>query len=149
MFAKIANFFLRRKRLLKLSTRSHVMLYRVTGGWLGGFVSGLPNLLLTTIGRKSGLERTTPLFFLYDGARFIVVASYGGNPKEPLWWKNLQANPQGWAEVGDQKFAITASQADEELKQKMWPVFARHYPAYEDYKARTERVIPLVVLTPQ
>lgn len=149
MFARIANFFLGRKKLLKLSTRSHILLYRMSGGWLGGFVSGLPNLLLTTTGRKSGLRRTTPLFFLYDGARFVVVASYGGNPKEPLWWKNLQADPNGWVEVGTETFPVVATQADEELKEKMWPVFARHYPSYNDYQARTDRVIPLVVLTPQ
>ena len=148
MFARIADFFLRHKRLIRWSTRFHIAVYRLTQGWMGGLISGLPNLLLTTTGRKSGLKRTTPLFFLYDGNRFVVVASYGGNPKEPLWWKNLQADSQGWVEVGEKTFAVTASVADEELKQKLWPVFSRHYPSYDAYQARAGRDIPLVVLTP-
>jgi deazaflavin-dependent oxidoreductase (nitroreductase family) len=148
LFEKLTLFFLKRKNLVKLMTRFHILLYRLTGGWVGGLVSGVPNLLLTTTGRKSGLKRTTPLFFLPDRGNFVVVASYGGNPKAPLWWKNLQADPVGWVEVGDRTFEVRASQASEELKDILWPVFVRHYPQYEHYQERTDRVIPLVVLEP-
>ena len=148
MFEKIAFFVLKRKTLVKLSTRIHILIYRLSQGWMGGLISGMPNLLLTTIGRKSGLKRTTPLFFLPDRGRFVVVASYGGNPKAPLWWKNLQADPTAWVEVGGRTFEVRAREAEEELKETLWPVFVRHYPSYETYQERTERLIPLVVLEP-
>ncbi|MGE0494509.1 MAG: nitroreductase family deazaflavin-dependent oxidoreductase [Vulcanimicrobiota bacterium] len=149
MLARFSAFFLRRRSLVRLVTRFHMLVYRATGGVVGGLIAGVPNLLLTTVGRKSGIQHTTPLFYLPDGDRFIVVASYGGNPNDPAWWKNLQKNPQGWVEIGSQRMAVTAHQADDELKRKMWPVFVRHYPAYNDYQARTDRVIPLVVLKPE
>lgn len=136
------------KNAVKLITSMHKTIYRLTGGVVGGLISGVPNLLLTTKGRKSGRHYTTPLFYLPDGDRFIVVASYGGNPKAPSWWLNLQHDPEGWVEIGHQKFTIEASQADEDLKAKMWPVFVRHYKSYEAYQASTDRVIPLVVLKP-
>lgn len=148
MFEKIAMFVLRKKSLVRLSTRFHIFLYRLTQGWVGGLVSGMPNLLLTTTGRKSGLKRTTPLFYLPDRKNFIVVASYGGNPKAPLWWKNLQADPTGWVQVGDRTFEVQARQAPEELKELLWPVFVRHYPSYNLYQELTDRVIPLVILEP-
>lgn len=148
MFEKLAALTLKSKNLVRLSTRFHILAYRLTGGIVGGLISGVPNLLLTTTGRKSGQKRTTPLFYLPDRGDFVVVASYGGNPKAPLWWKNLQADPTGWVEVGNQTFEVRASEASQELKDILWPVFVRHYPGYENYQARTERVIPLVVLTP-
>ena len=148
MFEKIAMFVLRKKSLVRLSTRFHIFLYRLTQGWVGGLVSGMPNLLLTTTGRKSGLKRTTPLSYLPDRKNFIVVASYGGNPKAPLWWKNLQADPTGWVQVGDRTFEVQARQAPEELKELLWPVFVRHYPSYNLYQELTDRVIPLVILEP-
>ncbi len=148
MFEKIAMFVLRKKSLVRLSTRFHILLYRLTQGWVGGLVSGMPNLLLTTTGRKSGLKRTTPLFYLPDRENFVVVASYGGNPKAPLWWKNLQADPIGWVQVGDRTFEVQARQAPEELKEVLWPVFVRHYPSYNLYQERTDRIIPLVILEP-
>jgi F420H(2)-dependent quinone reductase len=115
---------------------------------MGGLVSGMPNLLLTTTGRKSGLKRTTPLFYLPDRECFVVVASYGGNPQEPMWWRNLQADPRGWVQVGDKTFEVEASQASEDLKEALWPVFVRHYASYETYQQRTERIIPLILLRP-
>lgn len=148
MYEKISAFFLRHKSLIRLTTRLHIFVYRLTGGSVGGLLSGLPNLLLTTVGRKTGQRRTTPLFYLPDGDRFIVVASYGGNPKAPAWWTNLLANPTGWVQVGHRHFEVRAHQAEPELKARLWPVFVRHYPEYETYQGRTDRVIPLVVLEP-
>ena len=148
MFEKLAQLILKRKSLVRLSARMHITMYRMTGGLVGGLISGMPNLLLTTTGRKTGKKRTTPLFFLPDRGNFVVVASYGGNPKPPLWWKNLQASDIGWVEVGNRTFEVRASEASEELKEILWPVFARHYPGYDSYQARTDRIIPLVVLEP-
>ena len=136
------------KSILKLVTGFHKFLYRLTGGAVGVMISGVPNLLLTHVGRKSGRIFTTPLFYLPDKERFIVVASFGGSPRAPAWWLNLQAAGFGEVQVGNRVFRVRAEQADEAFKAEMWPVFARHYPNYVVYQARTERVIPLVVVTP-
>jgi F420H(2)-dependent quinone reductase len=147
-----ANFkrsFLRRPRLLKLITRLHIAAYRLTQGAVGGLIDGVPNLLLTTTGRKTGRSFTTPLFFLPHEQHLVVVASYGGSSEDPQWWKNLQANGQGSVEVGPHRWRVTAKQAEPELKERLWPVFCRNYPAYAEYQRFTDRVIPLVVLTPQ
>lgn len=139
---------LRRRWLLRWITRTHIFLYRLSKGTVGGLIAGVPNLLLTTVGRRSGRHFTTPLFYLPEGERLIVVASYGGSPEEPQWWKNLQASGRGWVEVGPHRWEVSAERAPEELKERLWPVFCRHYPTYADYQRRTERVIPLVILTP-
>ena len=124
-------------------------LYRLTGGVVGGLVAGVPNLLLTTTGRISGKQHTTPLFYLPDGPHLVVVASYGGHPQEPHWWRNLQANPWGEVLVGHHRWKVWAEKGSDELKARLWPVFCRHYPEYEVYQSRTDRIIPLVVLTPR
>ena len=136
------------RSLIRAITGLHKLLYRATGGVVGGLMEGVPNLLLTTTGRKSGRQFTTPLLYLPDGPDFVVVASYGGNPRDPQWWQNLKANPKGKVQVGRKQWEVRAAQASEETKQRLWPVFCRHYPAYLQYQARTDRVIPLVVLTP-
>ena len=132
--------------MLRLVTRLHIALYRLTGGVVGGMISGVPNLLLTTIGRISGKEHTTPLFYLPDGPDLVLVASYGGSPQEPHWWRNLRANPHAEVVVGPHRWKVYADQGSEELKARLWPVFCRYYPDYQVYQDRTDRVIPLVVL---
>lgn len=136
------------RRLIRLVTAMHTFLYRLTGGVVGGLIAGAPQLLLTTIGRKSGRHHTVPLLCLPDGPDLIVVASYGGCAQAPQWCQNLRVNPQGWVTLGPHHWEIRAEQASEELKQRMWPVFCRHYPTYENYQALTDRVIPLLVLKP-
>jgi len=136
------------RQVIRLMTALHTFLYRLTGGFIGGLIAGAPQLLLTTIGRKSGQPRTCPLLCLPDGPNLIVVASYGGCAEAPQWCQNLAANPQGWVTLGPHHWEIRAEQADDELKAKMWPVFCRYYPGYETYQSRTDRVIPLLVLKP-
>lgn len=146
--ADFTAFFQRRPRLQRLLTGMHITLYRLSGGAMGGMVEGVPNLLLTTTGRKSGKKFTTPLFyFTHDGA-WVVVASAAGAASDPNWWKNLQANPEAQVQVGPHRFRVRAEAAPEELKQRLWPFFALHYPAYDEYQKRTERSIPLVMLRP-
>ncbi|HKH11862.1 MAG TPA: nitroreductase/quinone reductase family protein, partial [Rubrobacter sp.] len=87
----------------KWATRVHSALYRATGGRVGGSLVGSPVLLLVTTGRKTGQRRTTPLLYLRDGDRYVTVASNGGAPKPPLWWLNLQANPEATVETGGRK----------------------------------------------
>jgi deazaflavin-dependent oxidoreductase (nitroreductase family) len=136
------------RAVIRLVTAVHTFIYRWTGGFVGGLIAGAPQLLLTTIGRKSGQRRTVPLLCLPDGPNLIVVASYGGCAEAPQWCQNLRANPQGWVQLGPHQWEIRAEQASEELKEKMWPVFCRYYPGYNAYQARTDRVIPLLVLKP-
>jgi deazaflavin-dependent oxidoreductase (nitroreductase family) len=134
--------------LIRLLTRLHRWLYRLTGGFVGGLLSGAPQLLLTTIGRKSGRRFTTPLLCLPDGPNLIVVASYGGHAVAPQWALNLMANPQAWVQLGSHHWAVHAELADEPLRERMWPVFCRYHPGYLTYQARTDRQIPLLVLKP-
>lgn len=134
--------------LIRWITKIHTFLYRITSGVVGGLFAGAPQLLLTTTGRKSGKRFTTPLLCLPDGPDLVVVASYGGSITEPQWWQNLQANPQGWVQLGPHNWEVRAEKADDQFKQRMWPVFCRYYPGYLSYQSRTDRVIPLVILRP-
>lgn len=135
--------------LFRYTGRLHSWLYRLTSGVFTGLASGTPVLLITTTGRKSGRQFTTPLLFLPDSADLVVVASYAGRNQDPGWWKNLQANPQGRVQVGAHRWSVRAEQASEETKQRLWTVFCRYYPPYQDYQRKTSRVIPLVVLKVQ
>ena len=136
-------------RLLTALSRAHVVLYRVSGGRLGGRIpSGAPVLLLTTTGRKSAKQRTTPLLYLEDAGRYVVVASVGGAPKHPAWYLNLLANPAATIEVGRRKLAMTASTASAEERARLWPLLVQLYASYDAYQAKTTREIPVVILTP-
>ena len=138
------------RRLLTALSRAHVVLYRVSRGRLGGRIpSGAPVLLLTTTGRKSGKQRTTPLLYLEDTSRYVVVASVGGAPKHPAWYLNLLANPAATIAVGRRKLAVTASTASPEERTRLWPLAVQLYPGYDDYQARTTREIPVVILAPR
>ena len=137
------------RRLLTALSRAHVVLFRLSGGRLGGRIpSGAPVLLLTTTGRKSGKQRTLPLLYLEDAGRYVVIASVGGAPKHPAWYLNLLANPGATIEVGRRKLRVTASTASAEERARLWPLTVQMYPGYEDYQARTSREIPVVILTP-
>jgi F420H(2)-dependent quinone reductase len=108
-----------------------------------------PALLLTTIGRKSGQPRTTPVLYLREGTAIVVVASKGGMPNHPLWYLNLAANPHVEVEVDGQKMAMLARQATEEEKQRLWPKLLEMYPDFATYQARTQRDIPVIFLLPK
>jgi F420H(2)-dependent quinone reductase len=132
----------------KMLTKVHSLVYRVTGGRVAGRAFKSPVLLLTTTGRKSGRERTTPLLYLEDGENLVVVASYGGAPNHPSWWLNLKANPEATVEIGDRKVRVRAEQAHPEEKERLWPKLVAMYGSYEDYQKRTEREIPVGILRP-
>jgi F420H(2)-dependent quinone reductase len=123
---------------------------RISGGRLGGhFLRGAPVGVLTTTGRKSGQRRTTPLIYLTDGARIVIVASLGGMPKSPLWYANLVANPDVEFEPPREprrRYRARTATADE--KSTYWPRLCAIYPDYADYQARTDRNIPVVLLDP-
>ncbi|HVC86581.1 MAG TPA: nitroreductase family deazaflavin-dependent oxidoreductase [Gaiellaceae bacterium] len=138
------------RRLLTALSRAHVALYRASGGRLGGRIrGGAPVLLLTTTGRKSGKQRTTPLLYLEDAGRYVVVASVGGAPTHPAWYLNLLASPAATIQVGGRKLAVGASTAPPEERARLWPLAAQIYAGYDAYQAKTSREIPIVLLSPQ
>lgn len=126
----------------------HRALYRATGGRIGSSLAGKPMLLLTTRGRKSGRERTTPLLYHRDGDALVVVASNGGDPRYPAWYLNLRSDPHGHVQVGRQTFRCAARVAGPEERARLWPQLLARYPGYAEYEKRAGREIPVVVLTP-
>jgi len=128
----------------------HTAIYRTSGGRLGHRPPGLPPmLLLDHVGAKSGQKRTSPLAYVRDGDDLVLVASKGGNPKNPAWFHNLRANPDTTVRVGRERLAVRARVASAEEKRRLWPKAVEIWPGYRDYQRRTERDIPLVVLAPR
>ena len=132
----------------KWVTKLHVAAFRATKGRIGGRILGSPVLLLVTKGRKTGLERTTPLLYLPDGDRQVIVASNGGTAKHPVWWLNLQANPEATVEIRARKDRVRAREAQGGERDRLWRSLVEMYPPYESYQEKTDRRIPVVVLEP-
>ena len=126
----------------------HVRAYRETNGETGYMWNGAPSLLLTTTGRKTGQPRTSPLIFARDGDDYLIVASMGGAPKHPQWYLNLEANPSAEIQVKAEHLPVTARTASDDEKPRLWKIVNEAWPNYEGYQTRTERKIPVVVLTP-
>jgi deazaflavin-dependent oxidoreductase (nitroreductase family) len=126
----------------------HVRRYQETDGEEGYIWNGVPILLLTSAGRKSGLARTTPLIYAREGDDYLVVASMGGAPQHPNWYLNLVANNSAQIQVRADHIDVTARTASEDEKGRLWSIVAGQWPNYDVYQSRTDRVIPLVVLSP-
>ena len=142
-------------KIIKTMSAVNTTAYQWTGGLLGStwrvgsaFPWGVPLLLLTTIGRKTGLPRTLPLLFIEEGDNIIVVGSRGGLPTEPLWYKNLVANPQCEVQIKRRKLKVKARTASPAERDALWPKLVAHYPNFASYATWTERVIPVVILEP-
>jgi deazaflavin-dependent oxidoreductase (nitroreductase family) len=133
---------------LTLLGAEHVKRYRETGGKVGYLWNGVPTLLLTTTGRRSGQPRTTPLIFGRDGDDYLVIASQGGAPTHPQWFLNLQVCPEAEIQVRDERMLVTARAASDDERPGLWATMARVWPNYDAYQSRTERVIPVIVLAP-
>ena len=135
--------------------KEHVDLYRASNGadghiWTGFDGTGhFPCLLLTTIGRKSGEARTTPLIYGRDGDDFVVIASQGGRPAHPGWYFNIETDASVDVQVEADVFAGTARTATAEERARLWPLMAEIYPPYDAYqeKAAGDREIPVVILS--
>jgi deazaflavin-dependent oxidoreductase (nitroreductase family) len=133
---------------LTLLGEDHIRAYRESGGEVGYLWNGVPSLLLTTTGRKSQQRRTSALIFGRDGDDYLVVASTGGAPRHPSWYLNLVANPEAEIQVMAEVIPVTARTASDEEKPRLWKIMTDSWPNYDVYQTRTERVIPLVVLSP-
>jgi deazaflavin-dependent oxidoreductase (nitroreductase family) len=126
----------------------HVRVYRETKGERGyNWRNGSKILLLTTTGRTSGEPRTTPLIHVVDGDGWVVIASKGGAPDHPDWYKNLEANPEATVEVLADEVPVVATTAEGDDRARLWAAMTEAWPAYDDYQAKTDREIPVVVLT--
>jgi deazaflavin-dependent oxidoreductase (nitroreductase family) len=129
--------------------RDHLHRYVATDGADGHeWRPGVPTLLLTTRGRRSGRLRRTALIYGRDGGRYVVVGSYGGSRQHPDWYFNLTAEPEVTIQVGPDVMPARAATAEGDERERLWGLMTGIWPAYEEYQARTERRIPVVTLEP-
>ena len=132
---------------ITLHGEEHVRRYRETGGEVGhDWREGSSVLLLTTTGRKSGEPRTTPLIYAKDGDAYVIVASQGGAPEHPGWYRNLSKEPNVELQVRDEVFPARARTAEGDERDRLWAKANEVWPHYAEYQTKTERVIPVVVL---
>jgi deazaflavin-dependent oxidoreductase (nitroreductase family) len=133
---------------LNLVGEAHIQAYRESGGEVGYVWNGVPTLLLTVTGRRTGRELTSALIFGRDGDDYLVVASKGGWPSHPSWYLNLQVNAAAKIQVKAEHIAVRARTASEAEKPRLWKIMTGVWPNYDVYQARTDRDIPVVVLSP-
>lgn len=126
----------------------HLRRYLETDGAVGSTAQGAPILILTTTGRKSGEQRSTPLIYGEDAGRYVVVASLGGHPRNPHWYLNLVADPEAEVQVKVERFMVRARTASGEERSRLWALMTEIWPSYDGYQGRTSRQIPVVVLEP-
>jgi deazaflavin-dependent oxidoreductase (nitroreductase family) len=124
----------------------HLKKYQATNGADGHIWNGVPTLLLTTTGRKSKQPIVLPLIYGKDGDRYLIVASRGGAPDHPGWYKNLVAQPAVKLQVAADKFAARASTAKGAERARLWSLMTKIWPAYDEYQSKTKREIPVVIL---
>jgi len=133
----------------ELFTRVNLVVYRSTGGRVGGRYRNAPILLLHHVGRATGKARVSPLIYLDDGDRLVIVASKGGTDTNPAWFHNLMGAPDTEVEVGRDRRRVHARRASQEERDALWPRLVEMYPDYANYQRQTDRVIPVVVLEPR
>jgi proline iminopeptidase len=128
----------------------HVRRYQETDGEEGhDWREGSTTLLLTTTGRKTGRQSTTPLIYDLDGDNPVIVASKGGAPEHPGWYRNLLKNPEAEVQIKGDRFRARARTAEGEERERLWQQMNRMWPHYAEYQEKTDREIPVVVLERQ
>ncbi|WP_203336565.1 nitroreductase family deazaflavin-dependent oxidoreductase [Nocardioides limicola] len=144
-------------KAIKVMARVQVRVFKLTNGRIGnkwrigaGFRKPVPTLLLEHVGRKSGTRFTTPLLYLEDGDRLVVVGSQGGMPKHPQWYFNLRANPDTRVHLKKRRgVQVTARVADPDERAELWPRLVELYADFAKYAKWTDREIPVVILSPR
>lgn len=131
---------------IKRIDKFHTLLYRWTSGLIGARLDGLDVLLLTTTGAKSGIQRCIPLPYFRDGDRILLVASFGGNRKNPAWIANITANPEVQVQLKAKQWTARARISNGAERERLWAGITYEFPRYAKYQAKTERPIPVVVL---
>jgi deazaflavin-dependent oxidoreductase (nitroreductase family) len=134
-------------RVARVFSPIHTAIYRLAGG-RRAFEPGAPTLLLTVPGRKSGTPHTVPLFYLPDGDRCVLCASYGGDDRDPQWYRNLLTAGAATVRIGDQDRRMKAELVAPPERDRLWPRLVATWPSYEMYQRQTERRLPIVTLTP-
>ncbi len=133
---------------IKWMARGNIWIYKRSNGKLGGRIQNSPVALLTTTGRKTGEPRVSPLLYIREGDRVILVASQGGRDKHPLWYLNLKAEPKVSVQIKNEVLQLRARDATAEERDEYWPKLAAMYPTLDDYQSWTDRVIPIVICDP-
>lgn len=134
---------------IKWMSKAQTWLFKATGGKLGNkFLRGAEVGILTTTGRKSGEPRDSPLLFLQEGRRIVLVASQGGRATNPMWYLNLQANPKITFQTKKETLVLTARDATDAERDDYWPRLDAMYPDFANYRSYTERKIPIVICDP-
>lgn len=123
--------------------------FRATGGAPPSWPGSSPLLLLHHRGARSGTERVSPLAYLEDGGRYVIFASKAGAPENPAWYHNLKAHPETEIEVGSETIAVSAQEATGAERERLFSSQAERSPQFAEYQQKTERLIPVVVLTPR
>lgn len=131
---------------LSLFGAAHIEAYEASDGEVGHIWNGAPCLVLTTAGEKTGQTRKHALIYGQDGDDVVVVASKGGAPDDPQWYKNLAADPHVKVQVRADRYDAVARTASAEDKGRLWPTMTDLWPAYDDYQSSTDRDIPVVVI---
>jgi deazaflavin-dependent oxidoreductase (nitroreductase family) len=126
--------------------KEHIEQYVASGGAEGHLWNGVPTLLLTSTGRRSGEPRRTALIYGRYGKDYVIVASNGGSQQHPMWYLNLQANPRVTVQVEDEVFEAVARDATAEEREELWAEMSKVWPDYDNYRTKTDRVIPVVIL---
>lgn len=130
-------------------SKAHLAVYRLSRGRLLDTVVGMPVLLLTTTGRRSGKPRTTPLTFLRDGTDLVVIASNGGSDRPPDWFLNLEHDSRATVKIGTERLTVTARTASAAERERLWVEITATYSGYARYQERTTREIPVLLLNPR
>ncbi len=134
---------------IKLMSRVQTFVFKKSGGRFGDkFLRGTEVGVLTTTGRKTGQRRESPLLFLQEGRRIILVASQGGRQGNPMWYLNLKANPKVSFQTKKEVLKLTARDATGEERAEYWPKLDAMYPDYSNYRSWTDREIPIVICDP-
>jgi deazaflavin-dependent oxidoreductase (nitroreductase family) len=124
----------------------HVRVYRETNGETGYLWNGVPTLLLTMTGRKSGEKRTIPIIYTPVGDKYVIIASKGGSATHPAWYLNVSADPRIEVQIRGEVFAATARTAPSPEREDLWAAAVSAWPNYDVYQSRTTRLIPVVVI---
>lgn len=136
------------KTALQLFTAVHTLIYQLSGGRIWGRISSGNVLLLTTVGRKTGKRRTRPLVYLADDESYVIVGSAGGTATDPLWVRNLRANPRVLVQVGARRQVMTAAIVEGAERKRLWPLLVTMFPGFDEYQRSTTRQLPVIVLRP-
>ncbi len=135
--------------LIRRMGTAHTLLYRATRGKIGATIRDLPILLLTTTGRRTGKQRTSPLGYIMDSPNYVVIASFGGGSRDPAWLFNIRANPRVTVQAKGVQRKSMAEVAPPEERSRLWARIVKVAPVYESYQGKTDREIQVVLLRPE